>query len=47
MSALLRAPAEARALGERARRIAREHTPERFADETLRAYRDARRRITP
>ncbi|GAA4724005.1 glycosyltransferase [Phytohabitans rumicis] len=42
IAALLRAPDQARGLGRRGQMIAREHTPDRFADETLRAYEDVR-----
>ncbi|MEJ3745995.1 glycosyltransferase [Actinomycetes bacterium KLBMP 9797] len=38
---LLRAPHDARRLGQRGRELARAHTPDRFADQTLRAYHDA------
>jgi 1,2-diacylglycerol 3-alpha-glucosyltransferase len=41
LAALLAAPAEARHRGQRGRSIAEEYTSDRFADETLQAYRDA------
>jgi 1,2-diacylglycerol 3-alpha-glucosyltransferase len=41
LAALLAAPAEARHRGQRGRSIAAEYTSDRFADETLQAYRDA------
>jgi 1,2-diacylglycerol 3-alpha-glucosyltransferase len=41
VTALLMTPAEARRRGERGRSLAAEYTSDRFADETLQAYRDA------
>lgn len=41
LAALLAAPAEARHRGQRGRAIAAQYTSDRFADETLDAYRDA------
>ena len=41
---LMLAPDQARYLGQQGRRIARDHTPDRFADEILQAYHDAHHR---